>query len=126
MKKIFKILYLLIILFNFNLVYASCSSELGNIIALVKLFITIIQIVASIGLVIMGCLDYFKAVTDSDPDKEIKKATKMFINRLIAGVMIFVVFSIVTFAVDIVAKNNNEESEWKTCWTNYNALGKEK
>lgn len=65
----------------------------------VHLIIVIIKIAVPIMLVILGMLDLGKAVAASKED-EIKKGQQMFVKRIVAAILVFVV----TLVVQIVAK----------------------
>lgn len=70
---------------------------------LVHKAIVLLQIVVPIGIIIMGSLDFLKAVVASDADK-MKASQKQFTSRIIAGAIAFLVFVIIRFSVDIFSK----------------------
>lgn len=72
--------------------------------------ITVIKVVVPILLVIFGSLDLVKGVIASKED-EIKKGQHVFIKRLIAGVLVFFVISIVQLVISFVA-GNDKENMW--------------
>ncbi len=74
----------------------------------------IIKILIPIVLIIFGVLDLFKAVTGGK-DGEIVKSVKSFAFRLIAGVAIFFVPSIVSFVFSLVDGFDSVESEFNIC-----------
>lgn len=63
----------------------------------------LLKIATPIILVIFGMLDFAKATAASDPG-EMKKAGNKFIKRLIAGMAVFFVMSIVQFTIDLLKK----------------------
>lgn len=65
----------------------------------------ILQMVVPVILVVLGVIDFVKALT-SQKDDEIKKGQKTFISRLIAGVLVFFIFSIVKLVISLVADND--------------------
>ena len=65
----------------------------------------IIKILVPVILVIMGMIDFTKAVMASDEEK-MKKSQKTFITRAIAAVIIFFVMTVVQFIFKEVDKNN--------------------
>lgn len=67
----------------------------------------IIQIVVPIILVIVGTIDFVKAIT-AGKDDEIKKGQQSFIKRLIAGALVFFVIVITKFLVSVV--NDSSDS----------------
>ncbi len=73
----------------------------------VSLIIKLIQVVVPILLIIWGMIDFAKAVVGGDEDK-IKAGQKLFIKRLIAGVIVFLVVTIVTLLLSLVSKVTGE------------------
>ena len=71
---------------------------------------TILKILVPIILIVMGMLDFTKATMASKED-DMKKSQKRFITRLIAGVMVFFVMSIVQF----VFKKIDDSSAFTNC-----------
>ena len=78
---------------------------------IISLIIMIIQIAVPIILVIMGMLDLGKAVLAQKED-EIKKGQGLFVKRLIAAVVVFLVVVVVKLVIGIVAPNDNETNMW--------------
>ena len=85
---------------------------------MVSTFITIIKIAVPILLVISGMISFFKVASASNVDDEMKKAKSKLINSIIAAVVIFFVFSIVNFAVSLVAGTNNKFMKCVECFIN--------
>lgn len=85
---------------------------------MVSTFITIIKIAVPILLVISGMISFFKVASSSNVDDEMKKAKSKLINNIIAAVIIFFVFSIVNFAVTLVAGTNNKFMKCVECFIN--------
>ena len=71
---------------------------------------TILKILVPIILIVMGILDFTKATMASKED-DMKKSQKRFITRLIAGVMVFFIMSIVQF----VFKKIDNSSAFTNC-----------
>ena len=90
----------------------SCGegSTLVNVIAIVRLVMNIICIAVPIIMILMGTIDLFKAVTAG---KDIKKKQKALITRIIAGVLVFLVPTIVSVIMNLIGV-----SSWRTCWNN--------
>ena len=85
---------------------------------LIGLVINILKIAIPIIIVLMAMIDLGKAVMAGE-DKEIKAAQKMLIKRLIYGVVIFFVVTLVQAAFGLVGKNFDSDLCW-TCATNPN------
>lgn len=86
------------------------TSTLVNVIAIVRLVMNIICIAVPIIMILMGTIDLFKAVT-AGKDDDIKKKQKALITRIIAGVLVFLVPTIVSVLMDLIGV-----SKWRTCW----------
>jgi hypothetical protein len=85
--------------------------NLTKIIALIKAFLQLVQILIPIALIVLGSLDLGKAVMSSNEDA-IKKAQGMLIKRVIAAVLVFLVATIVNFVMTFVGN-----TDWKACWS---------
>ena len=107
-KKIFNILVIAFLLFiPFN-VLAIDKVSCGNVTNIPKklpqltnLAVTLLEIAVPVLLVIMGSLDFFKAITENDGDSS--KCKKAFIKRIINAVLVFFIIVIVKFVISIAA-----------------------
>ena len=86
--------------------------DLSQIITLLKNVIKLIQWGIPMVLILFGMIDLGKAVMAGKED-EMKKATSTLIKRVIYAVAVFLVVTIVTFAMGLVGS-----SDWKDCWNN--------
>lgn len=77
-------------------------------------FITIVEIVVPVILVIMGAIDFVKAITGQKED-EIKKGQQIFIKRLITGLLIFFIIAIVKLLIGVVSSGGNESKNIVDC-----------
>ena len=113
MKKIFKnIFFLLFVMFAFSTnVYADnaiiCSGDLGD---LIKYAFHVVKFAVPVLIIGLGIVDFIKAMTAQSQD-EVKKATTKLIKRLIIGVCIFVLPTIIDFLLK-VAEVNTELCGW--------------
>ena len=73
---------------------------------IVSILYNVIQVAVPVLLVIMGMFDFAKAMS-AGKEEDIKKNQKLFIKRLISGILIFCVFVIVKFIVSIVADSSS-------------------
>lgn len=112
-KILFAILLVFIITDNVNAANFTCSAlgddvkidyQFANIIRYV---ILIIQIIVPVILVVLGMLDFIKAVSSQKED-EIKKGQQMFIKRAIAGVLVFFVIAIVKLFISLLARGTSD------------------
>lgn len=94
----------------------SFCTELGPIINLLKNLVTLLQWLIPIGLIIFGMLDLGKAVIAGKED-EMKKATGTLVKRVIYAIAVFLVVTIVSFAMGLVGSR-----DWKQCWNNVGGM----
>ncbi len=101
--------------------YVSCGSTAlpSEIAGIIRAVFLILQICVPVGIIVMGSLDFAKAVIASDADK-IKKNQKKFINRLITGALVFFVFVIVKFAIRITDTTTGGYANCLNCLINSN------
>lgn len=78
-----------------------CSQFPDGVVNIIHLVIMAVQIVVPILLIIFGMIDFAKAVVGGDEDK-IKAGQKIFIKRLIAAIIVFLVVTIVKLLVTLV------------------------
>ncbi|MDD2181696.1 MAG: hypothetical protein PHW32_04950 [Bacilli bacterium] len=90
----------------------NCSDpNLAKILGLIKDIVELIQVLVPIALILMGSIDFGKAVISSN-EESIKKEQKKFINRCLAAVLVFLVVAIVNFIMTFVG-----EESWRNCWS---------
>lgn len=81
----------------------------GNLINIVKIVIPII-------IVLLAMFDLGKAVMAGE-EKEIQAAQKMLIKRLVYGVVIFFVVTIVQVVFNLVGQGIEKDGDAGICWT---------
>lgn len=126
MKK--KIKYVSTILMSFLLMhpvvaktkYVDCGKIKHlpyKVIELSNTIISLLQIAVPVILVIMGSVDFVKAISSQNEDN-VKKAQGMFIKRLIMGALVFFMFVIVKLIISIIG--GNTDGIWKCveCFVN--------
>lgn len=92
-------------------------ADSANIWELIGNLINIIKIVIPIVIVILAMLDLGKAVMAGE-EKEIQAAQKMLIKRLIYGVVIFFVVTIVQVVFNLIGVGlSDSDSDASICWT---------
>lgn len=86
-----------------NLDYNSlCSNEgVHSSIKIISAVISIVKIAVPLIIIVLGMIDFFKAVT-SDDEKAISKATQSLIRRLISGVIIFFIPSLLWALLNVI------------------------
>ena len=90
---------------------AFCT-ETKDVWLLIGNIIRILQIAIPIIIILLGSIDLGKAVMAGD-DKVIKESQKMFIKRLVYGVVVFFVIFIVRGVFKIIS---NSERANSACW----------
>lgn len=83
----------------------------------IALVVTILKIAIPIIIVIFGILDLAKAVMANE-EKEMKTAQKTLIKRIVYGVVIFFVFTLVQFVFSKLDSNNSGEYSCMNCFIN--------
>jgi hypothetical protein len=81
---------------------------LGNLLLVARILVPIV-------LIIMGSIDFGKAVIASNQDAVIKSA-KTFATRIVAGVIVFLLPTIVNFAFNLLPAGSNDYSACRTCF----------
>ena len=100
-----------------NFLVACESTELLNVMNLVKKILRLVQIIVPIALILFGTFDMAKAVIAGD-EKKMKEAQKPFIKRIISAVIVFLIPFIVKLVMNLETTGMNA---WKTCWNTANA-----
>ena len=83
-------------------------SEIAEVIAKI---INLLKIAVPVILIIFGMLDFAKGLIAQKED-EIKKGQKAFITRLISGVFVFLVISIVQLVVNLLQAGTGAGDTW--------------
>lgn len=87
-----------------------CTDQVQWVISLVKFVLNVIRFVVPIVLIVLGTIDLFKAIT-SQKDEEIKKKQSALVKRIIAGVIVFLVPTIISLLMSWVGNDG-----WQNCW----------
>ena len=98
----------------------SCGG-LKDVLGLIKTIYNLIRYATPVVLIILGSVDFFKAVMAGKED-DIKKNQKRFVSRLILAVAVFLLLSVFELIASILSKAGVGDGEsWLTCW---NSLAK--
>lgn len=115
-RKILKIISIAILLCNCVNVNAAIAdnvcSEITSTLKLGGYLLLILKCAAPLLIVIMGTMDFYKAVMDGKTDT-LKKEAIILGKRLLIGIFIFFIPTIINFVVDNVG--GGENSDYKTC-----------
>ena len=108
-----------------NFLVEYCTG-LAPVISIVKSIINLIKWGVPILLIIFGMLDLGKAVMAGKED-EMKKAQGTLIKRFIYAVAVFLVVTLVTFVMNIVADSGagTGTQSWLDCWGDSSTSGDE-
>ncbi|MBR2833387.1 MAG: hypothetical protein IKE75_03030 [Bacilli bacterium] len=82
----------------------------------VHLIVFLIQVVVPILLIIWGMIDFAKSVVGGDEDK-VKAGQKIFIKRLIAAVLVFLIVTITQLLISVVASVGGTGNDANSAWT---------
>ena len=97
-------------IFNSNVlaieVISNCADIPSKVGTISRLVFTIIKYAVPILLVIIGSIDYLKAVTSGDQDM-LSKALKSFTKRLIAGALVFLIIILFQTVIRLVSNEEN-------------------
>ena len=96
----------------FFLVEPCADTTMLQVMGIVKFIMRVICIIVPIVMIVLGTIDLFKAVT-AGKEEDIKKKQKALITRLIAGILVFLVPTIVTVLFNLIGFG-----DWKKCWNN--------
>ncbi len=85
----------------------NCGSFSNDFIDKLQFFLNILKIAGPIVAIGLGIVDFGKAVISDDADKEMKNASKKFITRIIAAVLLFLVPFLLAFILDVTIGNKD-------------------
>ena len=100
---------------NYTSATVSCGGNLIEKIPsalpkVVSLIYNILQAAVPILLVVMGSIDLTKGIS-AGKEEDMKKGRQLFIKRLIAGVLVFLVFIVVKFFISLVADDKDSDNK---------------
>ena len=103
-------------------VFAASLAQCGNVNNIpsklpyfVWLAFTLIKYITPVLIIVLGSLDFFKAITANDSDM-LAKTFKVFGKRLIAGVVVFLVFILFQTTISLVAKKSTGFTQCLSCF----------
>lgn len=91
-----------------------CRDETLNAFKIVGTGITIIKIVIPLLLIILGSVDFGKAVIAND-DKAIQSSASALLRRTVAGVIIFFIPTVINAVFSLVNTESLENDDFKKC-----------
>lgn len=96
--------------------YCSRDLELLKTFKFIGRILSIVKILIPLVIIILGVIDFFKAVTTSKDD-EIKKSSKSLVMRVIAGVIIFFLPTLVNLVFMLIDDWGNYRTDYSVCST---------
>ncbi|MBD8923344.1 hypothetical protein EGR52_08015 [bacterium] len=88
--------------------------DAGSVFYTIGMFLLVFKVVIPLILIIFGMIDLGKAVMSSD-DKAVSKAAKSLLNRVIAGIVIFFVPTIVGVLFKMVGSFTEVRDQYDIC-----------
>lgn len=89
---------------------ADANNKLLEVIKIARTCVQIMQVVVPAAVIIWGSLDFFKSVIAGN-EKEIQEKRKPFIQRVVSGIILFLIPWFVGWVIGAVSG-----PEWKQCW----------
>ncbi len=112
-RILFGILLIFIITDNVYAANFTCAA-LGNDVKIdyqlaniIRYVILVIQIAVPVILVVLGMIDFIKAIAAQKED-EIKKGQHIFVKRIIAALLLFFIIAIVKLFISLIAKGDSD------------------
>ena len=93
------------------MINASTCGGLLDVVVLIRKVIDVLKILIPIAMILFGLIDLGKAVIAGKED-EMKKAQGTLIKRIIYGIAVFLVVTLVVFATGLVGQKS-----WQDCWS---------
>jgi len=90
---------------NLDVVQCGNAEVPSSIPPIIRTVVTFIKIATPLVLIIVGMIDFMKAVTAND-EKKLKDAQMRFVKRLIPAALVFLVVTIVQFIIGIIASED--------------------
>ena len=87
----------------------------GGIAGIIHIIILIIQIAVPIMLIIWGMIDFAKSTIGGSED-DIKKGQKIFVRRLIAAIIVFLIITITQLVITAVGSATGSDSDATNSW----------
>ena len=92
------------------------ESEVKTTVIIIGTFVQILKILVPIIIIGFGMVDYVKAVISSD-DSALSKATSGLIRRIIAGIVVFFIPTLILTFINMTNIAGNTESTFEACTT---------
>ena len=90
-----------------------------GVIYFIKELLKIVAFCVPIGLILMVMLDFLKNVIAGNTD-QMQKNVHLVVKRILSAVMIFLVFTVVSFMMSLLKEVNLSNDDWFDCYENAN------
>lgn len=93
-----------------------CNADSVRAFKVIGYIITTIKIIAPLCIIVLASIDFFRAIMSND-EKAISVSAKSFLRRLIAGIIIFLIPTIVSAVLDVLSPSigDTKFNEYITC-----------
>lgn len=121
MKKIYYLIFFLVLSFvNINVFAAFgeeinvCNQETVKAFIFIGKIISILKIAVPLIIIVFGMIDFFRAIFSND-EKAVKVSFNALLRRIIAGIIIFIVPSVIYMILDLMIKDFDEYNNEFVC-----------
>ncbi len=91
-----------------------CESELLYTFRIIGYVIYAIKVLVPIIIIIMASVDFGKAMISGD-DKDLKSSTTNIIKKIIIGVVVFFIPTLLMFVINLIDSTNEVQSDFNKC-----------
>lgn len=84
------------------------QTAIHNVMYLIGIVVGVIKIAVPIILIVVGMVDLIKAITSQD-EKQIKPATTFLVKKVVIGIIIFLVPTIVRLLMTVISRDGKNE-----------------
>lgn len=122
-KKVFYCLIIVLVCFFCFKISASAitiefcnDSDIKKALLIVGNVVFIFKILVPLAIILMAGIDFFKISFSNDPSKDITGSLSKLIKRLVAGIVIFFIPTILNAALNLIAYSNDDfQKEYTEC-----------
>lgn len=122
-KKVFYCLIIVLVGFFCFKISASAitiefcnDSDIKKALLIVGNVVFIFKILVPLAIILMAGIDFFKISFSNDPSKDITGSLSKLIKRLVAGIVIFFIPTILNAALNLIAYSNDDfQKEYTKC-----------
>ena len=90
-----------------------------SIMYIFKQMLNVVRVMVPVLIIVLGSFDFFKAVMASK-DEDMAKLKKQFVTRLTAGIMVFLVPTLISFSLNIIGQSEMLDVKIANCFVSAN------